>query len=327
MSLRLRILGEEEIRAALPMDQAVEAMGAAFASLSTGGAVMPRRMLLPVTGQRASVLLKPALVPGEGLGAKLVSVFPGNAERGRPAVSGLVVLLDPVTGEPAALMDGTFLTAWRTGAASGLATRLLARPEARVAGIFGCGAQARTQLLALDAVRDLAVVKVFARTPEAVARFVEEMSGQVRAQIRPAASPVDAVKDADIVCTATTSATPVFDGRRLINGCHVNGVGSYQAAARELDRFAVERSRVFVDSLSSARTEAGDLIQAAEEGATRPEEWIELGRVAAGHEAGRRSEREITLFKSVGVAVQDVVAAGRVLAKAEESGAGRVIEI
>lgn len=309
------------------MEQAVQAMEEAFAALSTGGAAMPRRLAIPVPQAAGTVLVKPALVPGAGLGAKLVSYFPRNAARGRPSISGLVILLDPDTGEPAALMDGAFLTAWRTGAASGLATRLLARPDARVAGLLGSGAQARTQIRALDAVRRLATVKVFARTPARVEEFIREVSDLVRAEVVAAASPVEAVRDADVVCAATSSETPVFDGRHLRPGCHVNGVGSFTPWMRELDGHTVERSRVFVDHRPAAEAEAGDLIQAAAEKLTDPGEWIELGEVAAGLKPGRTRESEITLFKSVGVAVQDIVAAGRVLKTARDRDLGRIIEI
>jgi ornithine cyclodeaminase len=327
--MKLRLLRAEDLRRALPMPAAVAAMKQAFAALSSGRATVPQRVAVAVEDEGAVTLVMPALLRDEprGLGAKLVSVFPGNAGRGKPVVTGLVVALDPATGEPAAICDGTFLTAWRTGAASGAATDLLARQDARVAAVFGCGAQARTQALAIDAVRELELLRVYARTPESVARFVAEMAPRVRASMVAAASPDEAVDGAEIVCAATSSPRPVFDGRRLAAGVHVNGVGSFTPEMQEVDAETVRRSRVFVDQRQAALAEAGDLVIAVRDGATDPADWIEIGEVAAGSQPGRQTSEDLTFFKSVGVAVQDVAAVAAALVRAEALGLGTEIEL
>jgi alanine dehydrogenase len=327
--MKLTLLSAADLRAALPMPAAVAAMKAAFAALSTGQANAPQRTALPVPPVEGVSLFMPAFLPGGGLGAlgaKIVSVFPHNPERGQPIIHGLVIMLDPSSGEPVALCDGTFLTAWRTGAASGAATDLLARPDVRVAALLGCGVQARTQALAIDAVRTLAEMRVYAPHPDRVQQFIGEMQPLVEAALVAAPSSAEAVRDADIICAATTSATPVFDGQLLNAGAHVNGVGSYTTQMQEVDAATVSRARIFVDSRAAALAEAGDLMIPMKAGRTRVEDWIELGEVAAGLKPGRQSPHEITFFKSVGVAVQDVAAAGRALAEAQRLRLGQTVE-
>ena len=304
------------------MGDAIAAAKAAYASLAGGRVTMPPRMALPASAAEGCTLLMGADVAGIGLGAKVVSVFPGNKEKGRPAVSGLVVLLDPTSGEPRALLDGTALTAWRTAAATGAATDLLAYPDARAAALFGCGAQARTQVLALDAVRPFERIRVYARTVGDVECFVEEMAPQLRARLERAIDPESAVRDADVVCAATSSWSPVFDGLWAKSGAHVNGIGSFTPRMQELDEALVGRARVFVDSREAALVEAGDLLLAAAAGRTRPEDWTPIGEVLVGRHPGRQSPDEVTLFKSVGLAVQDVTTAARAVEQAERLGLG-----
>ena len=325
--MRLTLLSADDIRAVLPMADAIQAMKDAFAAFSSGKATVPLRPVIPVPPAEGVMLVKPAYVEGRGLGAKLVSVFPRNAQAGKPTINGLVVLLDPQTGEPIALCDGGFVTSWRTGAASGAATDVLARPESSVGAVLGCGVQGRTQALGIDSVRSLEEIRVHDRSHDTAVRFVEEMQPHVGARLVPVASARGAVEGADIVCTATTSATPVVEGRLLGAGAHVNGVGSFTAEMQEIDTAAVARSRVFVDSLESARAEAGDLVVAARQGETCPEDWTEIGRVFDGAAPGRRSREEVTLFKSVGVAVQDVVAVSVALERAGIRGLGSTIEL
>ncbi len=333
--MHLILLSAADLRTALPMPAAIAAMKSAFAQLSTGQATVPLRTALPVPpadpakpgGSGGVSLFMPAYLPQGGLGAKIVSIFPGNAARGKPIIHGLVVVLDPETGEPLALCDGTFLTAWRTGAASGAATDLLARPDAKTAALLGCGAQARTQALAIDAARKLDVIRVYAPRPDRVQNFIAEMQPFVRAALAAAPSSAEAVRDADVICAVTTSATPVFDGQLVKPGAHINGVGSYTLGMREMDETTVARARIFIDSREAALAEAGELAAALNAGQTRVEDWTELGLVAAGQKPGRQSPDEITLFKSVGVAVQDVAAAGQALREAREKGLGKVVEL
>ncbi|MDA8017535.1 MAG: ornithine cyclodeaminase family protein [Thermoanaerobaculia bacterium] len=324
--MKLTLLSAAEFRRALPMPEAVELMKEAYAEYSAGAVLAPQRLALDIPTDGIT-LVKPAYLESGGLGAKIVSVFPGNRELGRPVTSGLMVILDPATGEPLGLADGGFVTAWRTGAASGAATDLLARPDARVGAIFGCGAQARTQALALDAVRSFDEIRVYARTAADVARFVEDMSADVRARLVPASTPLEAVEGADVICAATTASRPVFDGTSLADGAHVNGIGSFTLEMQEVDEETVGRARVFVDSHRSATAEAGDLMIAARKGRTDPTSWVELGEVVAGREPGRQSAGELTFFKSVGLAVQDVKACAVAMARARELGWGRQVEI
>jgi ornithine cyclodeaminase/alanine dehydrogenase-like protein (mu-crystallin family) len=325
--MRLTLLSSEDIRHALPMRQAIEVTKTAFADLSAGRADVPQRMSLAVPPVEGTLLVKPAYVPSSGLGAKLVSVFPRNADRGEPIIHGVVVLIDPATGRPSALCDGGFLTAWRTGAASGAATDLLARSDAASAAILGTGVQARTQLTAICAVRDLQEVRVYSRDAKARERFVAELQPTVEATLLAASSPDGAVRGADIVCAATTSSTPVFADAAVAPGAHINGVGSFTASMQEIDADTVGRARVFVDSREAALAEAGDLLIARDAGKTKPEDWIELGDVAGGQQPGRTSEREITFFKSVGVAVQDIATFAAALKQAEALSLGTAVEL
>lgn len=325
--MRLKLLSSEDIRHALPMRQAIKVTKTAFADLSAGRADVPQRMSLAVPPVEGTLLVKPAYVPSSGLGAKLVSVFPGNAAKGEPIIHGIVVLIDPTSGQPRALCDGGFLTAWRTGAASGAATDLLARADAKSAAILGAGVQARTQLAAICAVRDLQEVRVFSRDGVARERFVAELQSSVVATLRAVSSPDVAVRGADIVCAATTSSTPVFANAAVAPGAHINGIGSFTASMQEIDAETVGRARVFVDSRAAAQAEAGDLLIARAAGKTTPEDWIELGEVVGGQRPGRTSDDEITFFKSVGVAAQDIATFAAALKQAEALSLGKAVDL
>ncbi len=324
--MQLTLLSAKDIRAALPMSAAIAAMKVAYAALSTGQATVPLRTAVPVPDQDGVALFMPAIMTKGGLGAKIVSVFPHNPDRGKPIIHGLVVMLDSATGEPVALFDGTFLTAWRTGAAAGAGTDLLARPNAESAALIGCGNVGRAAVVALDTVRPLKRIHVFGVEPDVLAQFVADMQPQVSAELIAASSANAAIREADIICTATTSPTPVFDGALLKAGTHISGMGSYTTDMREIDATAVSRARVFVDSRSAALAEAGDLVIPLRGGQIHSEDWIELGEVAAGLKPGRHSSDEITFFKSVGVAVQDIAAAHQALIAAQATGLGKVIE-
>jgi ornithine cyclodeaminase len=321
------VLSAADIRRALPMPAAIASQKRAFLALATGQADLPLRTPVAVPAENAITLFMPARVPGD-LGAKIVSVFPNNAARDLPLIHGVVVVVEERTGQPAALMDATYLTALRTGAAAGTATELLAMPDARRAAIIGTGVQAATQLLALCAVRPLERVRVFSRDPRHVADFIARIQAQVRAELIPAATAAEAVRDADVVSTATTSATPVFDGRDLSQGTHVNGIGSYTLHMQEVDTETVRRAgRVFVDSRAAALAEAGDVALPLQQGVIGEADIVEVGAVLAGQRPGRTSSEVITFFKSVGVAVQDVAAAGEVLRRARDLKLGTDIDL
>ncbi len=310
------MLAAAEVEAALPMASAIDVMAEAFAALSSGAATVPQRLALPLeadsAGSGAVGLVMPATSPKAGLAVKVLSVVPENPSRGKPAIQGLVLLQETRSGAPVAVLEGAAVTALRTGAAAGLATRLLAPPDARTGLVVGAGGQARSQILALDAARALEVIGVFNRTQESAEALVARVAGEVEARLEVVADLAPAVRQADVVTTVTSAGEPVLFGSELPAGCHVNAIGSFTPGMRELDIAAVARARVFMDSPAAALEEAGELIAAVAAGESRPAVWTQIGDVAAGRRPGRRSADEITLFKSVGHAVQDLYAAAAV---------------
>ena len=308
----IRILTAADVRSALSMADAIEATRTAFAQLSSGEAVVPVRTQLSAT--HGTTLLMPAYLPVDrGLGAKLVSVFPGNPAFGLPTVTALVALLDAETGRPIALLDGTYLTALRTGAASGVAADILALPAVETMALFGAGVQARTQLLAACTVRYIRRAWVYDRNSDRAARLVAEMAGSegIPADLRVAASPAEALREAGLVATATTSNVPVFADGDLLPGTHISAVGAFTPQMQEVPSETVARARVFVDQRTAALAEAGDLIVPIQEGRLDPARLVEIGEVINGQATGRESAEQVTLFKSVGNAVQDIAAATR----------------
>ncbi len=327
--MKLRLLSRDDVQRALPMRECIEVIKTAFAQLSAGEAHAPLRTQLPVPAHDGVTLFMPAYLAQSGdLGAKIVSVFPRNLERGLPTIHAVVIVVDGETGAPVALMDGTYLTALRTGAASGAATDLLARPDAQVVAVFGAGTQGRTQLEAVCAVRPIARALVFDADPDRAARYAAEMRGSIPADVRVAASPAEAVRQADVICTATTSSTPVFDGRDVRPGTHINAIGAYTPQMQEVDAETIRRAKVVIDSRQASLAEAGDLLIPLQQGLiTEAHIHAELGEIVLGRRPGRERADEITYFKSVGVAVQDVAAARRVLDRAAELGLGIEVEL
>jgi ornithine cyclodeaminase/alanine dehydrogenase-like protein (mu-crystallin family) len=322
--VHLRILSADDVRQALPMAEAIVAMKTAFSQLSAGRADVPLRTPVEVPAHNGLTLFMPAyLADDDQMAVKIVSVFNDNPARGLPLIHALVVVVDATTGRPQAAMDGTYLTALRTGAVSGAATDLLARPDARVAAIFGAGAQGRTQLEAVFTVRPVEQAVVFDRNSERAQAFAAEMSSQLSLPVSVARSPSDALRQADVVCTATTSSTPVFADADLQPGVHINAVGAYTPQMQEVPAETVVRARVIIDHRAASLAEAGDLIIPINQGLIDAGHiHAELGEIVSGLKPGRASDGEVTLFKSVGVAVQDVAAAGRVLAAAIRLGLG-----
>ncbi len=310
----MRILSRSDIQRALTMKDAIVIVRDAFAQLSTSQATAPQRVPISIPKHDGVTLFMPAyLHTSDALAIKIVSVHNQNPARGLPLIHALVIVMDAATGKPLAAMEGGYLTALRTGAASGVATDLLARRDARVAAIFGAGVQARTQLLAIAAVRKLERVLVYSRTENKAREFAREIKGTegTNLDVRIASSPADAVHDADIICTATTSSSPVFNGADLKEGVHVNAVGAYTPEMQEIDEITLQRAnKIVVDARSSALAEAGDLIIAIKNGAIQASNiFAEIGEIAAGKKPGRERDDEITYFKSVGNAVQDAAVA------------------
>ena len=310
----LRCIPTEEILRKVTMADAIRAVREALAELSTGRTLVPDRTSLEIPGRRTTALVMPAYLPRTGrIGVKLISLCEDNPAKGLPLAQAVTVVMDAETGVPLAVLDAGHLTAVRTGAASGVATDLLARKDARVAAVFGAGVQGRTQLEAVAAVRPLRKAFVFDVDPRAAAAFAAEMGSRLGLDVEPAGSSRD-LGQADIVCTATTSAVPVFSDADLKPGVHINAVGSYKPHVREVPAETVRRARVFVDDRRAALEEAGDLIIPLRQGLIEASHILaELGAVLAGLEPGRVSNGDVTLFKSVGSAVQDLAVAGLVV--------------
>ncbi len=308
---------------ALSMPEAIILMKEAFVQLSRGEAIVPVRMAMELPQDTGRVLLMPAyLAPSHRISVKLVSIMDENPARGLPLIHAMVMVLDSETGKPLALMDGEYLTALRTGAASGLATDLLAKPDAEHLAIIGTGAQARFQLQAVSCVRNISHCVAIDRSQENADRFVEQTQSDFDFPIE-ATTSRDALATADIICTATTANTPVFSHSDLQMGVHINAIGAYTATMCEIPPETVQAAKVVVDHRPSCLSEAGDLIQPLQQGLISESHILaELGEIAAREKEVRFSASDTTLFKSVGNAVQDLVTATRVLENSLRLGLG-----
>lgn len=328
------VLSASDVRSSVTMPEAINAAEAAYMAASSGKLQAPLRTPVNVPEAPGISLFMPGYVPGaKALGAKIVSVFEKNPARGLATIQAVFVLLDPETGQPLCVMEASSLTALRTGAGSGAATRVLARPDASVAAIFGAGAQARTQLEAIAAVCPLERVLVYDVSAERVSSFIRDMS-QLLERVRPGATlaaasdPNSAVRESSVVACATTSATPVFSGEAAQPGTHINAIGSYTPDRRELDEVILRRaSKVVVDSLEAALSEAGDFIIPMKSGVfTKDLIHGEVGEVLLGEKSGRESPDEITVYKAVGIAPLDLVVGQLVYTRALEKGLGTVVK-
>ncbi|OGD29884.1 MAG: hypothetical protein A2Y56_08500 [Candidatus Aminicenantes bacterium RBG_13_63_10] len=330
--MRLRILSASDIRLALPMTSAIAAVESAFIEFSSGRATAPPRAHITPDPYAGTTLFMPAFLPSLGaFGVKIISIFPGNSPCRIPTIHALVLLLDPATGVPLGILDGGSLTALRTGAASGVATKYLSRPEASSAAVIGAGVQGRGQLEAVCSVRRIERAFVFDIRSDAAGLFAKELSGRgapFPSDIRPVSSPADAIRQAEIVCCATTSRAPVFADTDIAPGVHINAIGSYEPHVQEVPPEILRRSSVFVDSVEASLAETGDFLVPMASGLFSPDMIRgEIGSVASGDLPGRSSPREITVFKSVGLAVQDVCAGRAALAEAERLGLGMTIDV
>jgi ornithine cyclodeaminase/alanine dehydrogenase-like protein (mu-crystallin family) len=325
MIMKIRILTADQVREALPMSKAIEAMKQAFGQLSAHQADIPLRGRLAT--EKGVTLLMPAyLHQSRELAIKIVSVYGDNPRLGLPTVTGLVMVLDPETGMPLALMEGTSLTAIRTGAAGGLAADLLSRKDAGTVALFGAGVQGKSQIQGVLSVRPIRKVWILDASLDQAEKLAAEMATwmsppEIAAIKSSGRDARQAVSQADIVVAATTSLKPLFDGNDLKPGTHVTGVGSFTPQMQEIDAVTVRRARVVVDSREACMAEAGDLIIA---GASIS---AEIGEIVNGIFPPRQNDQEITFFKTVGVAVQDAAAAAAVLAQAIEKGLGSLVSL
>jgi len=326
------ILNSDEVRKALPMREAIEAMKTAYAALADGRAESPLRTHLPVPPHQGLVLFMPAYVhagTSEALAIKIVSLFPGNPGRGLAFIQAAVLVLEADTGRTLALLEGSSLTAIRTGAGSGVAIDLLARPDSHTMIVFGAGAQAKAQVEAACTVRDIKRVWVYDINQDLAVKFASQVAGRgpVPFDVRVADDPVVSLQHSDIVCTATTSSTPVFQDINLKTGAHISAIGSYTPEMQEVPAETIQRARVVVDSISATLAETGDLAKPLQAGLiTEYHIYAELGEVVLGRKSGRQSNEEITYFKSVGIAVQDAMAAQLALKNAQKIGLGKSVD-
>ncbi|HTY41772.1 MAG TPA: ornithine cyclodeaminase family protein [Thermoanaerobaculia bacterium] len=322
------VVNQSEVPRLLPMKECIEVMARAFAALARGEATMPQRQIVWLPDRSGALGLMPAHLTALGsLGLKAVTFFPRNEGTDLDSHQGAVLLFEAGRGRLLAIIDATSVTAVRTAAVTALATRHLAREDAGDLALVGSGVQARTHLEAMLLVRRIRRVRVASKTPARAKAFAERESSRHGIPIVPCETVREAVEGADLVCAATSSREPVVFGAWLAPGAHVNAVGSSVASARELDADAVARARLFVDRREAALAEAGDFLLARQEGAVGNGHIVaELGEVVLGSAPGRRSADEITLFKSVGLAIEDVAAAQHIYGKARGSGFGKFLE-
>jgi len=322
--MNLLVLSQKDVEALLPMSECIDVMQAALAATSRGDAVLPLRQMVWKSDRTGMVGLMPAYL-GEpaSLGLKVVSIFPGNEGTEFDSHQGVVMLFDTEHGTPLVVMDASSITAIRTAAVSGAATRALARPEAGDLAILGSGVQAASHLQAMAAVRPLRRVRVWSREAAHARAFAEAQAAHVRVALEPMSTPEAAVRDADLLCTTTAAPEPIVRGEWLAAGAHLNAIGACFPKTRELDTEAMARARLYVDRRESALHEAGDLLIPIQEGRLTEAHIVgELGELFLGRVPGRLDSSEITLFKSLGIAIEDLAAADHVLRKARAAGRG-----
>ncbi|HEV8277083.1 MAG TPA: ornithine cyclodeaminase family protein [Streptosporangiaceae bacterium] len=331
--MRVLTLSHRDVLAALSPEDCAEAVAAVLAEHARGGTYLPLRSVMVPPGAAGFLGLMPGWRGGDQNGAaafalKAVCIMPGNPARGLDAHQGLVTLFDGETGMPTAILDASAVTAVRTAAVTAVATGLLARGDARVLAILGAGTQARAHLRALAAVRDFAQVRVYAPTRAHAQALVEQARG-ARGELGVAVSAEEAVRDADVVVTVTSAREPVLRHGWLTPGAHVNAVGASIPQARELDTATVAASALFCDSRESLRNEASEFRLAIAEGLIAGEGHVraELGEVLAGTAPGRRDAGELTLFRSLGLAIEDLAAAEHAVATARKRGIGTEVEL
>lgn len=326
--MQVRIINQSEVQRLLPMGECMVAMEGALKALSGGDAVQPLRPVLWLPQQVGALGLMPSYLGGLGcFGLKAASVFPGNHGTRYDSHQGVVLLFEATHGQLLAVLDASSITAIRTAAVSAVATRVLAQEDAGDLAILGSGVQARSHLRAMQLVRPLRRVRIWSRDPAHARSFAQRESADSGLRVEVCPTVQETVSGADLICTTTAARQPVLIGPWIAPGTHVNAVGSSLASTRELDTAAVLNSRLYVDCLESALHEAGDFLFPRQEGALEDSHIVgEIGAVLLGQVPARRSAREITLFKSLGLGVEDLAAAHHVYQKAVAEGCGQSIE-
>lgn len=327
MKNKVRVLSKKDVKKCLDMKSTIEAMKIAFGELSNKNIDVPLRTNISFD-ENSGGLFMPVYFPSMNLvGIKSVMIHKENPLKNLPMIQATYQIFDSETGNTLALMDGEYLTAMRTGAASGLATDLLASTDASVAVIFGAGVQAEKQIEAICCVRDIEIIYISDPNIEKVKRLIKKLKNTLNVSFR-IMNNVSKLKDVDILCTATSSSNPVFNFSNIKKGVHINGIGSYKPDMCEIPHEAILNGKIYVDSVKACLTEAGDLIQPIQKGIINKNHiFAELGEVINGKKIARKNKNEITIFKSVGNAIQDIVAAELVLRKAEKLNVGSIINL
>jgi ornithine cyclodeaminase/alanine dehydrogenase len=324
----IRIIKAGEIKQYYSMPKAIDAMGRAFASLSSGESFVPLRFVSRLPTNEMLMLFKPAFVEQEQrVSVKILTQRESGNIPGIPTIQGIVLVIDSVSGEILSIIDGEYLTALRTGAASGIATRCFARKDAQIMALFGCGTQGRTQLEAVLCERNIKKVFVFDKFKEAADLFIQEMQEKFQLELI-FAEDTSVLNEADIICTATNSTAPLFKREDVKNGVHINAIGSFQPQMQELAPQLIRDAKVYVDSAEPCMKESGDLIKPINEGIIDEQHIVgEIGDFLLNKINGRETEEEITIFKSVGVAIQDFAVATDIYNYSLQAGFGLDINL
>lgn len=327
--MKVLIVNQSEVRQLLPMAECLDVMADALMTLARGEAILPLRPVLWLPEKVGALGMMPSYLGNiQAMGLKVVSVFPGNHGTQYDSHMGAVLLFETQHGQLLAIIDASEITAIRTAGVSGVATRLLAREDAQNLAILGSGVQARTHLAAMLQARNIQMVRVWSRNPEHAEQFAEQEAQRHGISVEPAWTVQETVDEADIICTTTSSPEPILKGEWIAPGTHINAIGSSVPFTRELDTAAVVMSRMFVDRRESTINEAGDFLFPKKEGAINDDHILgEIGEILLGSIQGRVTSDEITLFKSLGLAVEDLAAANHVYKKAVEAGLGIAVEL
>lgn len=311
------------------MEDTIKVLEEAFKEQANGGVMAPDRTSVTFAEDDGWIGIMPAYIGSlEAFSMKFVSIYRKNLAKGLPTLMSTIILSDPKTGEIISVMDGAFITAMRTGGLGGLAAKYLSQGDAHSVGIFGAGAQARTQLMALKEVRAIQFVRVYDPVTSRAESFSREMSQIIDTRINVSPNSADVIRNSEIVVTVSTSKDPVFNGKDILPGTHINAFGNYKPDERELDSETVKRSKIFVDQRRAALAEAGDLLIPIKEGAiTENDILADLGEILTGRRPGRTMASDITLFKSVGLAIQDCAASSLAFRAALKKGIGTEVDL
>lgn len=327
--ITMLVLSEKQVQSLIDVDELISVLEQAHVQYSTGKAVMPVRLVVPLPQVGGRITSMPGFLSDDkALAMKIITYFQENPEQNLPAILGTILLFSAETGKLIAIMDGSYITAIRTACASAMATKALANPQTPVLGMLGAGVQARSHIEALTQVRRLQRIKIYSPTGASAAAIKKDMEPTVKIAIDIARNAEEALRDADLVVTATTAKEPIVKPEWLKPGAHINAVGAHRPDMREIDGATLARSKIVVDSREAIMAECGDILLALKEKSIGENAiHAEIGEVLAGRKPGRSSAAEITLYKSVGIAIQDVATANLVYRKALEKGIGTTVDI